>query len=113
MNMNRNTMTQRLGILNLEQLIFWRVSGFLFNVVSSHLPTNLFSTMLSRAHHNDRSGKIVFFRESKSRASRSSIVTISHDVIQRLNFPWLFLTKENFKSKVTELVKTKQNPFKE
>jgi len=81
-------------------------------VVTAQKPTRLFETLLSRASYNDRNaGKVVVFRDSRSRICKSNIVTVAHNVIQKWNFSWFDLTEEIFKSKIKELTKTQQNPF--
>jgi len=92
--------------------MFQRISGFLFGVITAQRPARLFETLLSRAYYNDRNdGKVVFFRDSRSRICKSNIINIAHNVIQKWNFSWLDLSKENFKSKIKEMIKSQQNPF--
>jgi len=60
----------------------------------SQAPSTLFEALLSWANHNDQSCIMLSFHGSWSRTNKSSIITISHCVIQRLNFPWHNLSEE-------------------
>jgi len=110
-NLDRISLTRNLNVLSLDQLMFKRVSGYLFGIVSNQSPTILYAILLSKAHYNDRSGRVVFFRDSRSRTSKSSIVTMAHSVVQKWQFKWLELSAESFKSKLLEITKLSFNPF--
>jgi len=79
------------------------ISSFAFSIISGQLPTVLFKRMLSRAYYNERSdGRVIFFRDSRSRIDKANIVTMTHALSQKWNFDWLHLTKEEFKKKIVE-----------
>jgi len=103
LNLNRNGLAQSLEVPGLDQVMFNRLSSFVFSIINNQLPTFLFETLLSRAYYNERNdGKVVFFRDSRSRVNKANIVTMAHAVSQKWNFAWLHLTKEEFKKKIIE-----------
>jgi len=111
--MNRNQLALTLGVNNTDQLFFSLTSGFIFSILTSCFPTDLFESLLSRSYFNERNeGRMVIFRDSKSRISWSNITTSAHEVVQKWNFSWINLSKNVFKNKIKELCEGKDNPFK-
>jgi len=81
--LNRERLSITLGVGNPDQLFFSLTSGFLFNILTSCFPTDLFESLLSRSYFNERNeGRLVFFPDSSSRMSWSNITTVAHEVAQ-------------------------------
>jgi len=78
LDLDRINLARNLNVLSLDQLMFKRRSGYLFGIVSNQSPSGLYSVLLSKAH---RSGKVVFFGDSRSRISKSSIASMAHNVV--------------------------------
>jgi len=111
--LNRERLAGTLGVGNPDQLFFSLTSGFLFNILTSCFPTDLFESLLSRSYFNERNeGCMLFFRDSVSRTSWSNITTVAHEVAQKWNFSWINISKYVFKNKIKVFCEGKENPFK-
>jgi len=57
-HLNRIKLARNLNVLSLDQLMFKHISGYLFGILSNQSPSELYSVLLSKAHNNNRSGKV-------------------------------------------------------
>jgi len=44
--------------------------------------------------------KLVFFRDNRARMYKANIVAVAHETVQRWNFEWLHMNKEEFKRRL-------------
>jgi len=54
---------------------------FLFSVLTTTLPSELFGHLISNSLFHDCSGNLAFFRESLSRSYKSNIVSLANAVV--------------------------------
>jgi len=101
--LNRGGLLKRLGVPNLDLVFFRRDSVFLFNVMTNVEPDELVARLMASAHFNERSYRVVFFRDYTSRMFKSNVVYVANQSVQRWNFNWLEMTKETFKEKLKEI----------
>jgi len=103
-NLRRKDLATKLGVLSFDHILFRRMSVFVFGILQSLFPSELAGTLLSGAYHNPRQEeRLVFFRDSKSLASRSHIISMAHAVVPKWKFDYLNLSKISFKAKLDEL----------
>jgi len=77
-------LANNLGVSDLDQFTFKRLPSFIFLIVSSASPTELFEVLLAKAYCNDRNdGHVAFFRDSRSRISELKIVILAHEISQK------------------------------
>jgi len=101
--LSRNALAKSLGVPNLDDLFFRRQSLFLFAVLTTTLPSELFAYLIANSLFHERSGNLSFFRESLSRFYKSNVVCLANTVVQRWVFDWFNLSKEEFKKKIQNL----------
>jgi len=56
--------------------------------------------LLNVAHYNERSEKLVFFRDNRARSYKANVVSVAHEFVQKWNFDWLHVSKEEFKRRL-------------
>jgi len=101
--LNRYELAKRLGVPNFEQIFFRRQSMFLFSILTTTLPTVLFSKLISNSLYHERTGNVSFFRESLARTYRSNVVGMANQTVQKWSFEWFNLSKEAFIVKIAEI----------
>jgi len=66
-------------------------------------PTELLERLMNAAHYNERSEKLIFFRDNLARMYKANIVAVAHETVQRWNFEWPHMNKEEFKKRLKSI----------
>jgi len=62
--------------------------------------TELLERLMVAAHYNERSEKLVFFRDNRAHSYKANVVSVAHKFVQKYNFYWLHVSKEEFKRRL-------------
>jgi len=100
-NLNRTLLLRKSGMESIDDILFKRISTFIFSIYYYLEPTNLAGRLLSRGYFNERqSGQIMFFDLSRTKFGRRSLLNRIREFTHSWSFEWTGLNPMLFKSKL-------------
>lgn len=91
------------GQEDIISILFKRTSVALFRMVSTILPTELSTTILSKSYYNERTpGHLSFFDTSRTKFGRACISNVAGKIAHEWKFDWLHLSQCQFKQHLSK-----------